>query len=300
MFRRILFFILLPFCAYGKIYDCFTFFNEIELLKMRLEELNDSVDYFVLVESIETHKGDLKKLIFQENRQLFEKYLPKIIYVAVEERHPELGPWKREAFQRNCILRGLKNCEANDIIIISDLDEIPRPSVVAKFKELFASSNPSALVEPPPLSTPQKKKKYEKKHAHIGAFALQMDNYCYQLNRAIPITEPWGGGNWYGTIVTTYAKLSGNHKPQYYRQRRDKLPRIRKGGWHFTWMGGREKVRVKHVSVVEGRADGHLLSDAEIDQAFAKYPIVPIDDSFPTYIQKNLADLKSQGFIADY
>src|SRR5690242_8981156 len=120
-------FLCIAMSSHAKIYDCFLFYNEIELLKMRLEELNAAVDYFVLVESVETHKGDLKPLHFKENQHLFAEYLNKIIHIVVDERHPELtGLWEKENYHRNCISRGLKQCHPSDIILLSDLDEIPR------------------------------------------------------------------------------------------------------------------------------------------------------------------------------
>ena len=91
VFVYLFIFLILPFCVHAKVYDCFSFFNELELLKMRFEELDDSVDYFVLVESIETQRGDIKPLYFKDNKHLFEKYLPKVIHVTVEERHPEMS-----------------------------------------------------------------------------------------------------------------------------------------------------------------------------------------------------------------
>src|SRR5579862_2641213 len=160
-------FLLCSSISYGAVYDCFLFFNEIELLKMRLEELDEVVDYFVLVESAETQRGTEKPFYFTENKQLFEKYLPKIIHIAVEERHPELGLWERENYQRNCIARGLIHCRTEDVILISDLDEIPRPSLVREVK-----NNP--------------------KHARNlsqYSMALEMSIYFYQLNRQTATKE---------------------------------------------------------------------------------------------------------------
>lgn len=296
--RCLLVFLIAPFVLEARVYDCFPFFNEIELLKARFDELNDSVDYFVLVESVETQRGDPKPLYFKENRHLFEKYLPKVIHVIVDERHPEMGLWEREHFQRNCILRGLKSCEPSDVIIISDLDEIPRSSVINQLATLLPASKAVSIAEAPPLNTFKKKWDYQRKHARLGAYALQMDNYYYQINRQTPTGKTWEGGLWYGTIVTTYSKLNGKD-PQYFRNKRNKLPRIHKGGWHFTWMGGKEKVRQKLSSVVEGRSDGQLVTDAEIDEWLAKHPVVPLDDTFPAYVLRNIDYLKSIDFIAE-
>ena len=106
------------------IYDCFTFFNELEILKIRLNEMYDAVDYFVLVESEETFRGAPKPLFFYENKNAFTRYKDKIIHIIVKGKFETGSPWAREAFQRNQIMRGLENCKKNDIILISDVDEI--------------------------------------------------------------------------------------------------------------------------------------------------------------------------------
>ncbi len=288
---------ILPLWVHGKVYDCFPFFNELELLQVRFAELDEVVDHFVLVESIETQRGEAKPLYFSENKHLFEKYLPKIIHVVVDERHPEMGLWQRENYQRNAIRRGLKKCTPSDVIIVSDLDEIPRASKIAEFVQIITASAP-VFSETPPLRSPKSKKKYHKKYAHLGAYAFEMNNYYYQLNRQTPTQETWGGGMWRGTIVMTYTQLLKN-SPQYFRKRRNKLPRILNGGWHFSWMGGKEKVRQKLVSVVEGRADGALVTDKEIEDWISKHPAVPVDDSFPTYICENKEHFRSIGFLAE-
>ncbi|MFA6665763.1 MAG: beta-1,4-N-acetylgalactosaminyltransferase, partial [Armatimonadota bacterium] len=74
-----------------KVYDCFTFFNELELLELRLKLLNDVVDYFVLVESNKTFKNKDKEFVFEANKSMFEEYLAKIIYIRVEDM-PDYDP----------------------------------------------------------------------------------------------------------------------------------------------------------------------------------------------------------------
>jgi len=259
------------------VYDCFPFFNEIELLKMRLEELNEVVDYFVLVESAETQRGEEKPFYFAENRHLFEKYLPKIIHIAVNERHPEMGLWEREHYQRNCIARGLKRCHSHDIIVISDLDEIPRPVILRALK-----------------NSSSKRRKLE-----TCSIALEMPIYFYQLNRQTPTKETWGGGQWVGTVIANYRNVVA-HGIQYFRDHRFNFKRIMQGGWHFTWMGGKEKIRQKLCSVVEGNENGKMILDEEIENWINNHPVVPVDDTFPNYVLRNEAYLHSLGYIADY
>lgn len=112
-----------------KIYDCFQFFNELDLLEIRLNVLNDHVDYFVLTESTVTFSGLNKPLYYQENKDRFEKFNDKIIHVVVEDT-PDGNPFERDVFQKNAIIRGLQDCEDDNIILTSDLDEIPDPEIV--------------------------------------------------------------------------------------------------------------------------------------------------------------------------
>ena len=282
--------VLIPSCMYAKanVYDCFPFFNELELLQIRLDELDDVVDYFVLVESIETQRGNVKPLYFNENKHLFKKYLSKIIHIKVKERHPEMQMWDREHFQRNCITRGLINCHKDDLIMISDLDEIPRSNIVPCLKKLLQPNFHSK----------------KKSHHKDIAFALEQDIFYFQLNRQTDHGGCWGGSSetttkWHGTVATTFSTLKQKN-PQHFRILRDQLPCINNAGWHFTWMGGKDKIRQKLISVVEGNADGLTVSDRDLDNWIESHSrILPIDSTFPKYVQKNQDYLRSIDFIAD-
>ena len=89
------------------IFDCFSYLDEDLLLDVRLNILNDYVDYFVIVEGNKTWQNNPKKFRFDLNK--FNKFKKKIIYVPVEDLPDGPDPYLRENFQRNCILRGLKN-----------------------------------------------------------------------------------------------------------------------------------------------------------------------------------------------
>ena len=114
-----------------KIYDCFSYLDEDLLLNLRLNILNRFVDYFVIVESDRTWQNNYKNHNFDILK--FDKFKEKIIYIKVTDMPDGDNPYLRENFQRNCILRGLTNAENNDLIIISDLDEIPNPKNLNKF-----------------------------------------------------------------------------------------------------------------------------------------------------------------------
>ena len=124
-----------------KVYDCFMFFDENLVLELRLNLLNKYVDYFVIVESKYNHKGEAKKLNFDIKK--FKKFEQKIIYIINDQQPSDLykfekedtkhdidskyifNAYKRENAQRNLISQGLKNASLDDLIIISDVDEIP-------------------------------------------------------------------------------------------------------------------------------------------------------------------------------
>ena len=124
-----------------KIFDCFMYFDEEVVLDLRLNILNKYEDYYVIVESIYTHKGDKRDLKF--NHKKFEKFKKKIVYLVYDEHPKNIEKVKnedneeeksrkyifnaayRENGQRNFILNGLKNAQNDDLILVSDVDEIP-------------------------------------------------------------------------------------------------------------------------------------------------------------------------------
>jgi len=225
----------------SKIYDCFNFFNELDLLELRLDILNDYVDKFVIVESNKTFTSQDKKYNFDVNKKRYEKYLGKIIHVKVDDTPsnfeniqlheikcdldiinnkiithlnestgwPKSQPqWGVEIFQRECILRGLIECDDDDIIIISDLDEIPNPIMFESLREDIIDN----FIE------------------------LKQRMYCYQFDLLKEV-------NWSGPKICEYKNLKGislNHL----RQNKYTTKTITDGGWHFSFFGG-------HTTIIE-------------------------------------------------
>ena len=119
------------------IYDCFQFFNEEHILDLRLNILNEFVDFFVMVESTTDHQGNSKKLNFDLKK--FRKFDNKIIYIVVDDtsqaiKKPHIGGESLvEQHQRNSLMKGLKDCHDNDLIILSDVDEIPDLNKLSMF-----------------------------------------------------------------------------------------------------------------------------------------------------------------------
>src|SRR4051794_27673843 len=116
----------------GLIYDCFMFFNELDVLEIRLNVLAEVVDRFVLVEARQTHQRGGKPLHYADNRDRFASFADRIEHVVVDEFPEEAtGTWGCENWQRNAIRRGIRDAKIGDTILISDVDEIPRPEFVA-------------------------------------------------------------------------------------------------------------------------------------------------------------------------
>tara|TARA_Y100000590_G_scaffold136438_1_gene156168 strand:+ start:6988 stop:7878 length:891 start_codon:yes stop_codon:yes gene_type:complete len=125
-----------------KVFDTFTYFNEDLILDIRLNQLNEFVDKFVIVESIFTHSGERKKLNF--DIKSFKKFSDKIIYVVLDDkpnnylsissdeskesitRKKIVNALILENYQRNGIQKGIVEADENDLILISDVDEIPK------------------------------------------------------------------------------------------------------------------------------------------------------------------------------
>ncbi len=125
-----------------KVFDCFMYLDEDVVLDLRLNYLNPYIDKFVIVESKFTHSGKKRKLKF--NFKNFDKFKKKIIYLTLDREPPDietvndndsenkknskyiLNGMRRDFYQRNFIINGLKESDENDFILISDLDEIPK------------------------------------------------------------------------------------------------------------------------------------------------------------------------------
>lgn len=251
-----------------KVYDCFLFFNELELLKMRLHEMSPQVDKFVIVEASETFRGNPKPLYFAENRHLFEAYKDKIIHVVVEGHFEDDARFHRERYQRNQIFRGLKDCKKSDIILISDVDEIVRQKDIPKIVEVLSSKKASTVLC------------YQKM-------------YMFYLNRYKSL--------WPGTVATTFKKLKTAYhsKPSLARHKRTKVNAhlLENSGWHFSYMGGIEQMMTKLAAFSHFEIDTPEHRRSFIDQFQAEHPIETIDTSFPSYVVEHQEDLIDKGYI---
>lgn len=266
-----------------RIYDCFTFFNELDLLELKLHELADHVDKFVIVESTVTFQGVPKPLYFSENKQRFEKFLDKIIHIVVDDAPISNCAWHREAHQRNQIVRGLVDCADHDIIIVEDLDEIIRPSVLPEIAAIL--KDPRIVVS-----------------CDQDLYAFYMDYYCC----------PWSG-----SVAACYSFLK-NRFPEQMRELRNNpnVCHVAKAGWHFSWIGGVDQVILKLQSFSHTEYNNSWETDPKNVEALLHYQsttafgnhfraisgnrrVVPVTaDVFPRYLVENLSTFAEKGYLS--
>ena len=245
-----------------KIYDCFMYFDEEVVVDVRFNTLDKFVDYFVIIESRFTHKGDFRELKF--NHKKFEKFKSKIIYLIYEDipkdiqiinkdDPPKHKSWKgienamyRENGQRNFISKGLNHANEDDFILISDVDEIPNLSGVnfAKLKQKI--------------------------------ILFKQNMFYYKFNLAIP------DFNWTGTKGCKKKNLIS---PQWLRNIKDRrysffridtffsetkymsIKIVKNGGWHFTNIKTAKEIEYKLRSYLHHvEFDEQPLSVQEIDE----------------------------------
>ena len=206
-----------------KIIDSFIFYNELDLLFYRLSILNPHVDTFILVESTHTFTGHPKPLYYSENKEKFQEFNDKIIHIIVDDmpyKFPNINyssgqQWQNEYHQRNSIKRGLAivlpTLVNDDIIITSDVDEIPNPLILESAKNNTLAYNKATLNR------------------------LALDMYYYNI--CCRIGE---GSNWHGIkllTVNAYNTIRLTFQQMRTHEHSHSVPIVPKGGWHLSYFG---------------------------------------------------------------
>ncbi len=276
-----------------RVYDMFPFFNELELLEIRLNELVPVVDVFILAEARHTFQKKPKELLFENNKDRFAKFLPKIRHIIVDElpgffykwRIP--NAWHVSDYQKSQVVRGLYDAQPTDTIIFSDVDEIPKASAVQD-----ATGKQAITV-------------FEQRF-----YAYYLNNICTFFDtkgqECVAQYNRDGLGWWRGSVMMDYAsfcKIGKSIKKMRLLHDRPE-PEVtvaRDAGWHFTSIGDVERIALKLESyehseantdenknpeamrrrIREGRS---IFSDNE-----SRFKIVPLDESFPQYLRTHQA-----------
>ena len=265
----------------SKIFDFFTFFNEKELLNIRFNILNKFVDYFVICEAKHDHRGEKKLLNF--NIDDFKKFKDKIIYLVVDEFPNFETTWGRQDYQRDYLINGISNSKPDDIILFSDVDEIPN---LENNIELIFDNNDK-----------------------IGIFNQNV--YYYKLNLKVIDYKQWEGTRVLKKKnLKTFSWLRNkirlkNLKYGFWRIDKYKnIYEILNGGWHFSFLGNPELISSKIKSYTHSEYDKNDYTNIENikkrilelkdpydrDKKLMK---VDIDENFPDFIRKNKEILKN-------
>ena len=255
-----------------KIYDCFLFDHELDMLNLRLHEMNNHVDRFILIESRQSHTGKDKELYFQKHKNLFKEFLHKIEHVIVdlpnevlyepyppgENEEDRLNKF-RENYNRNCIKDVLERIgpDDDDIIIISDVDEVWDDDILSRLKNN----------------------------------QVQFDTFKTILQRWQYWNFRWDFENmtWPGPAFCRWSYLKTT-TPQYIRNLRyENETHLRDvNGWHMSWFGSVEcnmhKLRNTHHQELNIYTKEQVEKMINEGYLFDGYKMIETDwDYFPKY-----------------
>jgi beta-1,4-mannosyl-glycoprotein beta-1,4-N-acetylglucosaminyltransferase len=262
-----------------KVIDCFPFFDEFLILDIRLRELYDVVDKFIVVESTQTFSGKQKPLYLSECiEDRYPQYKDKIDIIAVGDIDTESTTdnpvWAREYYQKNHICKenlSYLNLDDGDLILFADADEIPKRSIIQAMRE----------------------RGFDWQGGGFGGPC-----YYYKLNI---LTTEWSfRPKW----------ISYKHFDKFIDQRHNNalLP-IPNTGWHFSYLKKPEDIKVKieafshqefnvpDINNVSNIEDSILNVRDLFNRREVSLSVVEIDDSFPEYVKENKDLLKE--WIAD-
>ena len=268
--------------AARRIFDCFIFFNELDLLELRFEELHDKVDFFVLCEANRTFKGEPKPLFFLENKERFAKYLAKVRHIVVEDMPTVVTTaWEREFFQRRALQRGLTDLHQEDVVVVSDCDEILSRQTI----DLLRNNE--------------------------GYFMLDMPMYQFYLNmRAMSSgwRKPFAYSYYMHDRIPDYSRVR-EAPVEVFERFRESGHHILSAGWHFTFLGGAGRVteKIRAYSHTEkwqrdmlrpGNAEQQMMSLKDVGGG--RYlQFCQVDASFPRVVQERYGQLVEIGFVKD-
>lgn len=272
------------------VYDSFQFFNELDILKLRMNVLNDVVDYFVISESTVTFSGDPKPLYYNENKEMFKEFEHKIIHNIVDDTPMDCNAFMRDHHQKCAVARGLKGCKPDDIVIFSDVDEIPNPDTL---RELLPNVEDGKI--------------YMMAQRLFYCY-LDMEEVSGNLLSVTGEFDDVEKKQWLGTKICRYSVLD-NYTTEELRNKEQKAigVRVPNGGWHFSYMGGgkkqstadRVKYKIKSAAHQEYN-NRHILWNVrkniknmqDIFGRDSKLQLVEIDETYPKYLRDHLDEYK--------
>lgn len=201
----------------GRVFDCVLYNGEIDMLELRLNELSKVVDIFVIVESTHTFSGQIKTESLLDQWERVRPFARQIRYVVVTDLLRAPGPWQRETLQRNSCLHGLADIQPADLILLSDVDELPRAEVIAQIRA-------------------------DEAH-HIFGFELSFRYFSLDYCN---VSGPESNITW---TVAFRPDALHTHSPEQLRyavRKREVVGKILKNaGWHFSYLSDEAGIRRK-------------------------------------------------------
>ena len=250
-----------------KIIDVFPINDELLMLKVKLEEMHSWVDHFVIVEAASTFTGRPKPLHFERAKSQFSEFSDKIVHVVVDSFPPWASTaWAREFYQRDCGLRGLADlCGEDDIVLITDVDEIVDRKIEGRLDIPFAS------------------------------LAMRSYGYFFNLERLEARQSRWGAAVRAGflrKVGPSYLRLGLPHYAKAFN--------LEDAGWHFSTVRDPDGLTSKFDSYSNETWSGEtrdffdrLISRIRREGGLEGFERRDIDDSFPAYIRDNAETLRS-------
>ncbi|MFT9015241.1 MAG: discoidin domain-containing protein [Acetobacter sp.] len=267
-----------------KVYDCFPFFNELEILDLRFRMHYEHVDFFVIVESTTTFTGLPKPLIFAQNRERYAPFLDKVIHVVVDDTPQTQDFWVREHYQKDQIRRAVMQADPNDLLLVCDADELLRPEAIEQ----------AALFN--------------------GFTEFDMPMYQFYMNLC---ATPKGWSAAYALkrhMLDDFSNLSEARFGRDFRRDlsdRGQYQTVHDAGWHFTHLGGIERLKNKYRSYShkndpwpkamawEGAFERHIATGGVVGNFKDQARFVRIDAGFPNEIRFNEDHYTKIGFVKD-
>ena len=314
----------------NKLIDCFTFFNELDLLEIRLKYLYEIVDYFIIVEADTSFNGEMKQMLFKDNMDRFAPFKEKIIFVPIKMKyfeHERGVAWKREEYQRNCIQEGIVklNLKDTDLVLISDIDEIPNKNILIDLKnnrktiiDIEKQSNFILILKVVFYSIKSVFYKFINKDIqklksqlkliyftlikkYPAPLNFKMYNYYYYLN------YQKNDSAWFG-VQCLQANLLKEFTANELRVfRNSPIQTVNDGGWHFSYLGGKEmiKYKIKNFSHQEYNIP-EIVSDEYIDfcinNGYSLFDYYKNPNIKPKYKKKEISHLPNdlQNIVIPY
>lgn len=276
------------------IYDCFTFYNELDLLEVRLHELYDVVDRFVLVEATQTFQGNPKPLYFDEHKHAFSRYADKITHIIIEfpddgtlrsqlSTHPQNTTWAREHYQRDQISRGLANALPDDLIIVSDVDEIIS---AAKLREAIAKKRPHDLtIFAMPIYTGCVNRRVNGSVWEKGPRMIEFSDFtgAQHLRMTKMVAANHLGNSAVGRFYTRYQNY-------VLRGISNRIYIVPESGWHMTSIGDWDRYRSKILAFShrEVTQEERFKCKEAFERKLAETTSAVDPRELPKFIQENL------------